>query len=285
MQHKEKIDQSIALIRKAEKLALAMQPEKGFYVGFSGGKDSQVVLELVKMAGVRYHAVYNVTTNDPADNVRFIKRHYSEVEFSVPEKSYFQLIAKKGLPSMRARWCCALFKENAGVGFVVLTGVRREESNKRAKYNNVVNFRDKESRVSLEKMEANEFRCVNGKDKFMVNPILEWTEKDVWDFIALRGLPINPCYKYKKRVGCVFCPFASKKEILDYCDTHPKLKAAFIHAIEMYRSNGEDSARKILPSADEDFNWWISKISLNEYIARKKQLKIDFTSPSDSNEE
>lgn len=81
----EKINYSIALIRKAEKLSLAMQPDKGFHVGFSGGKDSQVVLELVKMAGVKYHAVYNVTTNDPADNVRFIKNHYPDVEFKIPE--------------------------------------------------------------------------------------------------------------------------------------------------------------------------------------------------------
>lgn len=285
MELKRKIDQSIALIRKAEKLALAMQPDKGFYVGFSGGKDSQVVLELVKMAGVKYHAVYNVTTNDPADNVRFIKKHYSEVEFSVPEKSYFQLIAKKGLPTMRARWCCALFKENSGVGFVVLTGVRREESSKRAKYNNVAKYGDKESRVCLEKMEANEFRCVGGKDKFLVYPILEWTEKDVWDFIALHGLPINPCYKSHKRVGCVFCPFASKKEILAYCNTHPKLKEAFIHAIERYISKDEDGSRWLLASADETFDWWLSKVSINEYIAGKRQIKITFTNPSDSNEE
>lgn len=285
MELEKKIEQSINLIRKAEKLALVMNPTDGFYVGFSGGKDSQAVLELVKMAGVRFRAVYSVTTNDPADNVRFIKQYYPFVDFHVPEKSYFQLIASKGLPTMRARWCCAIFKESAGVGSVVLTGVRREESSKRAKYNNVAKFGDKESRVDIERMEANEFRCIGGKDKFLVYPILEWSEKDVWDFIALRGLPINPCYKSHKRVGCVFCPFASKKEILDYCDTHPKLKAAFIHAIEVYRSKREDGNRMLLATADEVFDWWISKVSVNEYIARKNQMKIDFTSPSDRNEE
>ena len=54
MKLQEKIDHSIALIRKAEKLALTMQPDEGFHVGFSGGKDSQAVLELVKMAGAKY---------------------------------------------------------------------------------------------------------------------------------------------------------------------------------------------------------------------------------------
>lgn len=272
----EKIDYSIALIRKAEKLALTMQPDEGFHVGFSGGKDSQAVLELVKMAGVKYRAVYNVTTNDPADNVRFIKHHYPDVEFSVPEKSYFQLITQKGVPTMFNRWCCALFKETAGVGYVVLTGVRKEESRKRAAYEEVGKWsrsKDEKGRVDLDKMEANEFRCVGGKDKFMVYPILEWTEEDVWEFIALRRLPVNPCYKTHKRVGCVFCPFARPKEVRAYCETHPKLKAAFIHAIYIYRERERD--RQKLPSAEDDFDWWLSHESLDAYIAKKRQLKLD----------
>lgn len=274
---KEKIERSVALIRKAEKLALAMQPEMGFYVGFSGGKDSQVVLELVKMAGVKYHAVYNVTTNDPADNVRFIKSRYPDVEFGMPEKSYFQLIAQKGVPTMFNRWCCALFKEIAGVGFVVLTGVRKEESRKRAEYDEIAKWvkggKDKAA-VDIDKMERNEFQCVGGKDKFMVYPILEWTEKDVWDFIAMRGLLVNPCYKTHKRVGCVFCPFARPKEIRAYCETHPQLKAAFIHAIERYREG--EGYRQKLTSAEEDFDWWLSRESLDVFIAKRRQLEMEF---------
>lgn len=274
----EKIDYSIALIRKAEKLALTMQPDEGFHVGFSGGKDSQAVLELVKMAGVKYRAVYNVTTNDPADNVRFIKHHYPDVEFNIPENSYYQLIAQKGVPTMFNRWCCALFKETAGVGYVVLTGVRKEESRKRAAYEEFVKWsrtKYKKESVDLDKMEANEFRCIGGKDKFMVYPILEWTEKDVWDFIALRGLPINPCYKTHKRVGCVFCPFAMPKDIRAYCETHPKLKAAFIHAIERYRERKPERLK--LPSAEEYYKWWLTKKSLRDYIELQRQTQLDFS--------
>lgn len=272
----EKIDHSIALIRKAEKLALAMQPNEGFHVGFSGGKDSQAVLELVKMAGVKYRAVYNVTTNDPADNVRFIKQHYPDVKFSVPKKSYFQLISRKGLPTMFNRWCCALFKETAGVGYVVLTGVRKEESRKRAVYKEVSKWgrsKDKKESVDLDKMEANEFRCVGGKDKFMIYPILEWTEKNVWDFIAMRGLPVNQCYKTFKRVGCVFCPFAKPKDIRAYCKSHPQLKAAFIHAIE--RNMKIEKVQRKLTSAEDYFGWWLSNESIKKYIAKKQQLKLD----------
>ena len=276
MNLQQKIDHSIALIHKAEKLALTMQPDIGYHVGFSGGKDSQAVLELVKMAGVKYRAVYNVTTNDPADNVRFIKQHYPDVEFSVPKESYFKLIAKKGVPTMFNRWCCALFKETAGVGCVVLTGVRKEESRKRATYEEVGKWsssKNKRKSINLDKMEDNEFRCVNGKDKFMVYPILEWTNKDVWDFIALRGLPVNPCYKTHNRVGCVFCPFAKQKEIRDYCKTHPQLKAAFIHAIERYIER--EKGRQKLPSAEDYFEWWLSHDALDTYIAKKRQLKME----------
>lgn len=272
----EKVRHSIELIQKAEKLALAMQPDMGFHVGFSGGKDSQVVLELVKMAGVKYKAVYNVTTNDPADNVRFIKHSYPDVEFSVPKESYFQLIMKKGLPTMLNRWCCALFKETAGVGFVVLTGIRREESRKRAEYDEITqwakNKKDKKA-VDLDKMEENEFHCVGGKDKFMVYPILEWTEEDVWAFLRERGLPVNPCYGNHKRVGCVFCPFARQKEIRAYCETHPRLKESFIHAIERYMERTRGKSK--LSTAEDYFEWWISHMSVVEYIEKSRQIKLD----------
>lgn len=276
MYENEKIRHSIELIRKAEKLALAMQPDMGFHVGFSGGKDSQVVLELVKMAGVKYKAVYNVTTNDPADNVRFIKHSYPDVEFSVPKESYFQLIMKKGLPTMLNRWCCALFKETAGVGFVVLTGIRREESRKRAEYDEVTQWaKDKKDKkaVDLDKMEENEFHCVGGKDKFMVYPILEWTEEEVWAFLRERGLPVNPCYESHKRVGCVFCPFARPKDIRAYCETHPRLKESFIHAIERYMERTREKCK--LSTAEVYFEWWVSHMSMEEYIEKSRQLKLD----------
>lgn len=277
----EKIDHSVALIRKAEKLALVMQPDKGFHVGFSGGKDSQAVLELVKMAGVKYRAVYNVTTNDPADNVRFIKRYYPDVEFSIPDKSYFQLIEEKGVPTIMRRWCCALYKETAGLGCVVLTGVRKDESRKRATYEEISRWsrmKDKRGSVDIEKMEANKFQCVNGKDKFLIYPILEWSEKDVWEFIKQRDLPINPCYKLQGRVGCVFCPFSKGRDVRTYCNTHPRLRQALIHAIERYMKRNEGEQKKL--SAEEYFDCWLKKTTQTKYIAQKSQLKIDLKYPT-----
>lgn len=274
---KDKVERSIALMRKAEKLSLAMQPNLGFYVGFSGGKDSQVVLELVKMAGVKYKAFHNVTTNDYADNIRFIKSHYPEVEFVVPKVSFLKLVERWGAPSVQRRWCCRIFKENLGVGCVVMTGVRREESVKRSKYEEVQRWQKKKKDreyVDLDKMEGNKFQCVGGKDRFMVYPILEWTESDVWEFISERRLPVNPCYKNNRRVGCVFCPFAKPKDIRAYCRSHPKLEAAFIQAIakNIQRRGGVDG----LETAVDYFEWWLSRRSVDVFLSERKQLAIEF---------
>jgi len=272
-----KIEHSIALIRKAEKLALAMN-ESGFHVGFSGGKDSQVVLELCKMAGVKYRAVYNVTTNDPAETVRFIKEHYPDVEFNKPKESFFQLVAKKGLPTQLHRFCCAILKETAGVGFVVLTGVRAEESIKRAQYAEIHKWgKDKDKTIDLDKMEKAHFECVGGKDKFMVYPILQWTEKDVWQFIKEKDLPINPCYKTRRRVGCVFCPFAPTRQLKRAAMEKPKQFAALLHNLQKFIDNtSEKGLIKQFDTAEEYFFWWVEKENIKTFKEKKKQLKIEF---------
>lgn len=273
----DKIRDSIELIKKAEVLSLKMQPEQGFYVGFSGGKDSQALLELVKMSGVKFRAVYSVTTNDPAENIRFIRKNYPDVEFSHVESSIMRMIEKKGLPTRVHRWCCSIFKEQAGASSVVLTGIRWEESRTRAEYSAVEKKgKTKKDKVvlDLDKMRTNEFRCVGGKDKIMVYPILAWTENDVWEFLKIRGLKINPCYNRGMRVGCAFCPFSRKGEIEKYAASHPKQKEALLHAIDRYLNRNQGSSK--FKNATEVFNWWISKKSVNEYLQMQCQLSIEY---------
>lgn len=275
MKLSDRIQESIELIRKAEALALKMQPEQGFYVGFSGGKDSQALLELVKMSGVKFHAVYNVTTNDSAENIRFIREYYPDVEFSHVNSSIMRLISQKGLPTRVHRWCCSLFKEQGGVGSVVLTGVRWEESRSRAGYTAVEKKgRTKKDKVILDlnEMRTNEFRCVGGKDKIMVYPILAWAADDVWQFLKLRGLPINPCYKYGVRVGCAFCPFARKGEIEKYAESHPKQKEALLNAIGRYLTRHPGSSK--FRNATEAFNWWVSQESVDRFLQMQRQMSM-----------
>ena len=273
-----KIDESIALIRKGEKLALALNPEDGYFVSFSGGKDSQVLLDLVKRAGVKYKAHYNVTTIDPPENVRFIRQYYPEVHFIHPRQTFIKMIEKRGLPTMVARWCCAELKEQNDAGNVVLTGVRADESTKRSKYNEVaiksnrVEHVDRSKKHTIEEIEQNEHRCIKGKDAIMIYPILNWTESEVWQYIADNHLPHNPCYDIAGRVGCMFCPFSNKRQIEFFEQKYPKYKDAIMKHFRIYLANNPRTTYEM--DAEDYYDWWKSKKSLKEWMAEKQQLKL-----------
>lgn len=272
-----KIDKAIAFIQHGEKLALSMNAD-GYFVAFSGGKDSQVLLWLAQQAGVKYRAFYAVTTNDPPQNVQFIREHYPEVIFIHPKENFYKLVAKKGLPTMRTRYCCSVLKETAGIGYATLVGVRKDESSKRRGYRDVdvisrrKEHQDKERVYSVDEIVATEHKCIKGKDKLILRPILDFTESEVWEVIYANNLPVNPCYKTANRVGCIFCPFAPKKQILEYCKKYPRAKAKIIDCVKQYQTKIQNC--KFSP--DEYFDWWLSKKSVKQYIANKRQTKIEF---------
>ncbi len=273
----EKTADSIRLIQKGEKLALLMQPE-GYTVAFSGGKDSQAILELVKMANVKYKAVYNVTTIDPPENVYFIRNKYPEVEFILPKENFFKLVEKKGMPTMLIRYCCSILKESTGSGSVVVLGCRKDESRKRSNYEKVMMQKGKagnrESK-DLDQMEKLNFECVKGKDKIMIYPLLEWTELDVWKFIAKRGLPYNPAYDIANRVGCMFCPFSKKSQIDFYIDRYPKFYKKLIDSLNKFLSN-DKRFNKNFKNGEDFLEWWKSQESIADYKAKKSQIEIPF---------
>ena len=116
----------------------SFQPKEGYFVAFSGGKDSQAVYHLCKIAGVKFDAHYHVTSVDPPELVYFIREHYPDVIFDVPRDndgkrvSMWSLIVQHGMPPTRlARYCCEQLKETGGEGRMVVTGVRWAESARR----------------------------------------------------------------------------------------------------------------------------------------------------------
>lgn len=272
-----KIDAAIDFIQRGEKLALSLN-EQGYFVAFSGGKDSQVLLWLVQQAKVKYKAYYSVTTNDPLQNVQFIRKHYKEVIFLHPKDNFYALVEKNGLPLRQMRYCCKVLKESAGAGFATLVGVRREESVRRSKYDFVdVVSRRKEHKervggYDLDDIISVNHQCIKGKDKVVMRPILDFTEKDIWTIINEFHLPKNPCYEKVGRVGCIFCPFSSRQTIERYCIEFPKVKETLMKSISIFLKNKPS----IGLSKDEYFDWWLSDMSLQEYKESKKQLEMKF---------
>ena len=135
----------------------AFEPEEGYYIAFSGGKDSQCIYHLCEMAGVKFDAHYRVTSVDPPELVRFIKDHYPDVAREVPRDqdgkpiTMWNLIPRKKLPPTRiARYCCAELKESGGKGRVTMTGVRWAESVNRKKNQGGVTISGKEKTTRKE---------------------------------------------------------------------------------------------------------------------------------------
>ena len=94
---RQKMEYSIRLLQKAERLALAYDSRGGYYLAFSGGKDSQALLHIAQLAGVRYEGHMNLTSVDPPEVIRFVKEHYPEVELIKPKASIYQIAVEKTL--------------------------------------------------------------------------------------------------------------------------------------------------------------------------------------------
>ena len=276
---KRKLDYSIDLLRKAEKMALRLDPENGFWLAFSGGKDSQALYHVAQMAGVRFKAHMNLTSVDPPEVIRFVKRQYPDVELIKPRMSIFEMAKRKHiLPTMRFRWCCAEFKETSGVGKVTLIGIRKQESARRSKRNEVEldNHKFSGNFDQWSEHEEKMVACVGGKDKILVSPIIYWTERDVWEFLNENGIP--HCELYDQgytRIGCICCPMSGYRQKIREIKRWPHVKQNWIKTIQWLIDNGYSFFEN--PNAEFGFRWWISGKPFKEFYADEVlQQKIEF---------
>lgn len=246
-----------------EAAALAMNPA-GYYLAFSGGKDSLVIYHLAKMAGVRFKAHYHLTTVDPPELVHFIRRNYPDVIIDYPPITMWNLIIKKQLPPYRnARYCCSVLKETGGEGRFVITGVRWQESRKREsrgavevlgsrKPDLILNNNNEESRRIIENCQM--------KGKRLINPIISWTENEVWLFIYSQKIAYCELYDCGfRRLGCIGCPLASIKNREWEFKRYPKYREAYIRTfdqmVEVRRAAGKSDGN--WNSGEAVFNWWM----------------------------
>ena len=235
-------------LREKERIAIerlkAFEPEDGYFLAYSGGKDSDCIKILAQLAGVKFEAVHNLTTVDAPETVRYIKSQ-PDVRIDRPYDrdgkpvTMWNLIVRKGTPPMRtSRYCCSELKEPGGTGKIVVTGVRWAESTRRKQSADVVKFigKPKGTQKIAEELGAdyrttrqggivlNDDNDINRRmvehcyrtRKTMVNPIADWTDEDVWEFLNHYGCKSNPLYECGfKRIGCIQSAFrmdTDKKE-------------------------------------------------------------------------
>lgn len=219
---------AIARLQDAARLS-EHRYKKPLMVTYSGGKDSQVLVALAERAGINFEVVNSHTTADAPETVYFIRGQVKAMEergikcsivmprYKDRPVSMWTLIPQKLMPPTRlVRYCCAVLKENTGRDRFIATGVRWAESTNRKKNRGTMEFshRDKEKRIILmgdndEKRQL--FETCNLKGKMTVNPIVDWSDNDVWDYTHSEHLPVNPLYcEGQKRVGCIGCPMAGR---------------------------------------------------------------------------
>lgn len=276
-----KIEYSVGLIRKSEKLALRLDPENGFYMAVSGGKDSQVLYHITKLAGVKFKAHMNLTSVDPPEVIRFVKTQYPEVELIKPKMSIYEMAKKKHLlPTRRFRWCCYEFKETSGGGKVTLIGVRKQESARRAKRGEIsTSIKGKRNEETFDQWSDHEEQmvaCVGGKDKILVSPIIYWTGRDVWEFLNSNKIPHCELYDHGyTRIGCICCPMSQYRQKIKEIKRWSHVKRNWIKAIQWLIDNGYIDHN--FTDAETGFRWWISGKNYKQFYADEyQQLKIDF---------
>ena len=290
---------------KVEKAIMRLQtyePPEGYYLCFSGGKDSCVIKALADMAGVKYDAHYAVASVDPPELVRFIKEYHPDVIFEIPKDkdgkpiSMWTLIAGNTMPPTRiVRYCCGHLKENGGKGRLKVTGVRWEESVRRKKSHSEVTFADKKAkRVLEEELSDDEFsltpqggavlRLDNRENArivemcyknhtTLINPIIDWTSEEVWEFIHEYEIPYCSLYDEGfKRLGCIGCPMGSKEQRLKEFERWPKYYNLYMIAFEKMIENrgGGQSLPDSRRSNDRRYKWT---------VVPDRKTRPDFTNP------
>ena len=211
------------------------------------------------MAGVKYDAHYAITTVDPPELVYFIREYHPDVEMHHPKKTMWQLIGGRKMPPTRlVRYCCSELKEIGGNGRFVVTGVRWAESNRRknSRAGLEINAYTNESVKADPDNPDNEImtRYCPTKGKHILNPIIDWTDADVWEFIKKHEIPYCKLYDEGfKRIGCIGCPLSSnaKQEL----ERYPKYKQAYLRAFGRMLENLPD--KKTWTSAEDVMQWWI----------------------------
>lgn len=221
-------------INRAVRLLKVTCGDEVVEIAYSGGKDSDVILQLAKEAGIKYRAIYKNTTIDPPGTIKHAKEMGAEVIKPRNGMTFFKIIEQKGFPNRNRRFCCSELKEyqyDKSIHKCVM-GVRRSESAKRSERYN----------------EPTECRGTKKDPYEAIYPLLDWTDKDVEEFIIDRGIKCAPVYyddqgnfHVERRLVCVCCPLVYYKKRIREFEKHPQMVLAYIKAGKKYMDSHPQS--------------------------------------------
>ena len=265
----------------------------------SGGKDSCVCREIVKRAGIPYEVQHNLTTADAPQTIYYVRETFRKLEEQgVPCKvnypvykggrvTMWTLIPMKKFPPTRLqRYCCQVLKEATCRDRFITTGVRWAESvkrkNNRGVYENFTANPEKKIILNNDNDEDRRlFESCTLKGKRICNPIVDWTDRDVWEYIRSERLPMNPLYEMGfYRVGCIGCPMAGKNRWKEFA-LFPTYRHAYTKAFGrmldvIHESGGKTKWR----TAEEVFSWW-----MEDFQVEGQMSLTDFEEWRSGNEE
>lgn len=257
-------------VQVAIKRFQTFEPPEGYYLAFSGGKDSIVIKALADMAGVKYDAHYHHTSVDPPELIYFIRENYPDVHFEYPRykdgtrATMWNLIPKKKMPPTRiARYCCEVLKEGGGEGRFTVTGVRWAESARRSTTRSgleIDNGGKRRTREDPDNPRNSEIaRFCPTKGTHILNPIIDWSDDDVWEFI--KKYKISYCKLYDQghtRLGCIGCPMSNRAS--EDLKKYPKIKQCYLRAFDRMLKEIEKAGKPTKWKTAEDvMEWWTSR--------------------------
>lgn len=275
----DKENTAIERLRQAAELS-EFYYQKPLLLTYSGGKDSEVCLELAKRAGIVFEVIHSLTTADAPETVRHVRKKFHELELAgvkcsivYPKHkgepvSLWSLIPQKLMPPTRAvRYCCSVLKERTAPHRVVIIGVRREESSARkdsAVAEIAGSTRKQKQSFDWDNGDERVIAPCQQKAKIKIHPIVDWTNADVWAYLRDAKVEVNPVYEMGfSRCGCIGCPMASKGRYTEFrvWPAYERLyRRAFERMLEARKAAGKPVKWR---NEDEVFRWWMEDANLD----------------------